>query len=164
MSFEDSYLGKLREKVGSELVLVPGAMVVVQRPDGQILVTKRGDDGHWCLPAGAAEVGGSFAKTAITELAEEVGLSVSIDDLVPFGTLSAAEAHTIRYPSGDVTHCFALLFLVRRWNGTLQVDGEEAVEARFVDPGRLPAPMLKPAIEAIDLFRAYVATDRFQLG
>jgi 8-oxo-dGTP pyrophosphatase MutT (NUDIX family) len=65
-----------------------GAMVVVQRPDGRILLTKRSDDGHWCLPAGAAEAGGSFALTAVAELAEEVGLRTELDDLVPFGTLS----------------------------------------------------------------------------
>lgn len=52
---------------------MPGAMVVLLRDDGHVLLTKRGDDGTWCLPAGAAEVGGSFAQTAIDELAEETG-------------------------------------------------------------------------------------------
>jgi hypothetical protein len=64
MPFADSYLWRLRQAVGSELVLMPGAMVALQRDDGQVLLTKRADDGSWCLPAGAAEVGGSFAQTA----------------------------------------------------------------------------------------------------
>jgi 8-oxo-dGTP pyrophosphatase MutT (NUDIX family) len=72
--------------------------------------TRRTDDGTWCLPAGAAEEGGSFTRTAIDELAEETGIEVEPADLVPFGSLSEAEAHTTRYPNGDVTHCFALLF------------------------------------------------------
>jgi hypothetical protein len=53
--------------VGNDLILMPGAMVALQRNDGQVLLTKRADDGTWCLPAGAAEVGGSFARTAIAE-------------------------------------------------------------------------------------------------
>lgn len=99
MSFSDSYLGRLRQKIGSDLVLMPGAMVVVQHADGRILLTKRGDNDQWCLPAGAAEVGGSFAKTAVAEVVEEVGLEIAVDDLIPFGSLSAAETHTIQYPS-----------------------------------------------------------------
>lgn len=115
MSFIDSYLGRLRQKIGSELVLMPGAMVVPERDDGRVLLTMRADTGAWCLPAGAAETGGSFAKTAIDELADEAGLKVSVSDLIPFGCLSEAETHTITYPNEDVTHCFAMCFLVRRW-------------------------------------------------
>jgi 8-oxo-dGTP pyrophosphatase MutT (NUDIX family) len=83
--------------VGNDLVLMPGAMVALQREDQRVLLTKRTDDGAWCLPAGAAERGGSFARTAIDELAEETGIEVSEQDLVPFGCLSEAETHTIHY-------------------------------------------------------------------
>lgn len=69
-AYKDSYLWRLRQAVGSNLVLMPGAMVAVQREDQRVLLTKRADDGTWCLPAGAAEPGGSFARTAIDELAE----------------------------------------------------------------------------------------------
>jgi 8-oxo-dGTP pyrophosphatase MutT (NUDIX family) len=143
---------------------MPGAMVVLQRPDGRVLVTRRADNGLWCLPAGAAEPGGSFASTAVAEVAEEVGLEVSTDDLEAFGSLSAAETHTIEYPNGDSTHCFALLFVVRRWRGDPSPDGAEAVDARFAGLGDVPAPMMEPARSALDLFRAYLETGRFQLG
>ncbi len=105
MAYEGSYLWRLRQAVSNGLVLMPGAMVAVQRDDQRVLLTKRADDETWCLPAGAAEPGGSFAQTAIDELAEETGIEVSEHDLIPFGCLSEAEAHTIHYPNGDVTHC-----------------------------------------------------------
>lgn len=73
MGYRGSYLWRLRQTVGNDLVLMPGAMVALQRKDGSVLLTRRGDDGTWCLPAGAAEAGGSFARTAIDELAEETG-------------------------------------------------------------------------------------------
>jgi 8-oxo-dGTP pyrophosphatase MutT (NUDIX family) len=163
MAFRESYLGRLRQRVGSDLVLMPGAMVV-QDGDDEIVLTKRADDGHWCLPAGAAEVDGSFAKTAIAEVAEEVGLELAPEDLIPFGSLSTAEAPTIHYPNGDLTHCFALLFLVRRWRGEVTADGDEAVEARFVELDHLPEPIRAPAAMAIEMFRAYLSSGRFQLG
>jgi 8-oxo-dGTP pyrophosphatase MutT (NUDIX family) len=83
------------------------------------------------LPAGAAEPGGSFARTAIDELARETGIKVSEADLVPFGCLSEAEAHTIHYPNGDVTQCFALCFLATALEGDAHPNGEEATEAKL---------------------------------
>lgn len=114
-------------------------MVAIQRDDQRVLLTRRADDGTWCLPAGAAEPGGSFARTAIDELAEEAGLEVVERDLVPFGCLSEAEAHTIRYPNGDITHCFALCLLARTWKGEPHPDGDESTEAKFVDLDAPPA-------------------------
>jgi 8-oxo-dGTP pyrophosphatase MutT (NUDIX family) len=126
MSFSDSYLGQLRKRIGSELVLMPGAMIALRRPaDGRVLFTRRADDSTWCLPAGAAGPGGSFAATAIGELREEAGVTVAEDNLTPFATLSEAELHTIVYPNGDETHCFAVCFLAERWQGEPRPDDED---------------------------------------
>lgn len=163
MTHRDSYLWRLRQAVGNDLVLMPGAMVALQREDGRVLLTKRTDDGTWCLPAGAAEPGGSFARTAIDELAEEAGVEAAEHDLVPFGCLSEAEAHTIHYPNGDVTHCFALLFLARAWQGDPRPDGEESTEARFFDLGALPEPLHAPTTHALELLTAYLSSGAFQV-
>jgi len=52
MPYRDSYLWRLRQSVGHDLVLMPGAMIALQSDDRGILLTKRTDDGTWCLPAG----------------------------------------------------------------------------------------------------------------
>jgi 8-oxo-dGTP pyrophosphatase MutT (NUDIX family) len=142
---------------------MPGAMVAVQRDDRRVLLTKRADDGTWCLPAGAAEPGGSFARTAVDELAEETGIRVAADDLIPFGCLSEAEAHTIRYPNGDVTHCFAMCFLARSWEGEPRPDEEESTEARFVDLANPPQPLHPPTAQALELLAAYLRSGTFQV-
>ncbi len=49
MAYVGSYLWQLRQVIGHELVLMPGAMVALRRGDGQVLFTRRGDDGTWCL-------------------------------------------------------------------------------------------------------------------
>lgn len=162
MTYEGSYLWRLRQAVGSDLLLMPGAMIALQRDDRRVLLTKRADDGTWCLPAGAAEPGGSFARTAIDELAEETGVDVSESDLIPFGCLSEAEAHTIHYPNGDVTHCFALCFLARSWRGEPTPDREESTEATFADLGAPPEPLHRPTAHALDLLAAYLRSGSFQ--
>src|ERR1700742_3610271 len=140
MSFEGSYLWRLRQTIGHDPVLVPGAAVVVQREDGKVLFALRGDDGTWCLPGGAAEEGGSFACTAVAELREEAGIEVAPADLIPVACFSDAERHTLHYPSGDVAHYFSLLSLARRWEGEPRPDGEETTQLRFADPTDLPQP------------------------
>jgi 8-oxo-dGTP pyrophosphatase MutT (NUDIX family) len=163
MAYQGSYLQQLREAVGRDLALIPGAAVVLQREDGQVLFTRRGDDGSWCLPAGAAEVGGSFARTAIDEVAEEVGIRIAEHDLVPFASLSEAGLHTIRYPNGDLTHCFSLCFLVRKWDGEPRPDGEEATDIKFASLDALPNPLHAPTAHALDLLHVYLDTGAFQL-
>jgi len=163
MAYVGSYLWRLRQAIGNELALMPGAMVALRRSDGEVLLTKRADDGTWCLPAGAAEPDGSFARTAVEELREETGVEVSEDDLVAFGCLSEAEAHTIRYPNGDVTHCFALCFMAEKWRGEPRPDGEESVEIRFVERDSPPDPIHRPTAHALDLLGAYLASGRFQI-
>lgn len=118
---------------------------------------------HLVLPAGAAEEGGSFARTAIDELAEETGIEVELADLVPFGCLSEAEAHTIRYPNGDVTHSFVLLFLTRRWRGEPNPNRDEATEAGFFGLATLPTPIHAPTSRALDLLASYRQSGNFQV-
>jgi 8-oxo-dGTP pyrophosphatase MutT (NUDIX family) len=162
MTFSGSYLWRLRQRIGRDLVLMPGAMIVVESGSG-ILMTERYDDGRWSLPAGAAEEGGSFALTALTELREETGLSASEEDLIPFGCLSEAEMHTIHYPNGDVTHCFAMCFKLKKWTGELVADHDETRRVGFFDPRRLPAPVHEPTRIAIDLYLRFSETGRFQV-
>lgn len=163
MPYTGSYLWRLRQEIGNELVLMPGAMVALRRSDGKVLLTRRADDGTWCLPAGAAEAGSSFAATAVDELKEETGVVVAESDLIPFGCLSEAEAHTIHYPNGDVTHCFALCFMAERWTGDPRPDHEESIDNQFADPGKPPAPVHRPTAHALELLIAYLDSGRFQV-
>jgi ADP-ribose pyrophosphatase YjhB (NUDIX family) len=164
MSFEGSYLWRLRQKVGHDLVLQPGAAVAAQREDGKVLFIRRGDNGVWALPGGAAEEGGSFARTAVDELREETGLVVEADDLIPIACFSDAERHTLHYPNRDVVHYFSMCFLVRRWQGEPIPDGEEALEICFADPTDPPRPFEVSTARAVELLLDYLRTGAFQVA
>lgn len=162
--FSASYLGRLRQHVGHELLLSPGAQVVVIRGDGLVLMQRRADSGLWEIPAGGCEPGQSFASAAITELAEETGLRASTGDLEAFVCLSDPEVHTLRYPNGDMVHAFAMCFVWR--SGEARVapgagDGE-VTEHRWVATDELPEPVHPPSRVVLALYEAYQVTGQFQ--
>jgi 8-oxo-dGTP pyrophosphatase MutT (NUDIX family) len=164
MGFVGSYLWRLRQKVGSDLVLMPGAMVVLRDAEGRVLLTRRVDDGTWCLPAGGAEEGAGFAETAAAELREETGVEVAVEDLRPFACLSRPDLHTIRYGNGDVTHCFAICFLAERWSGEPRPDGEEVDELGFSALDELPQPLHGPSATALAMYREHLRAGEFQVS
>ncbi|MFI6678249.1 NUDIX domain-containing protein [Kribbella sp. NPDC050470] len=159
-AYEGSYLWELRQHVGSRLLLMPGAQVLVVDDADRMLFQRSRDTGRWELPAGAAEPGDSFRRAAARELQEETGLSVAEDDLVPFATLSEADLHTLTYPNGDVLHCFALCFEARRWTGDLTADPSEVTALAFL--AEPPEDLHPPTRLALELYDAYQATGLFQ--
>jgi 8-oxo-dGTP pyrophosphatase MutT (NUDIX family) len=160
MTYEGSYLWEVRRQVGSRLLLMPGAQVLVVDSADRILFQRSRDSGLWELPAGAAEPGDSFRATASRELHEETGLIVAEEDLIPFASLSEADVHTLTYPNGDILHCFALCFEARRWTGNLHRATDEVLAAAFFD--RPPASLHPPTRVVLELYAAYRASGVFQ--
>lgn len=162
VGFEGSTLWRLRQSVGTELVLWPGASVVVVRDDDRVLLARRLDNDMWAIPGGGAEEGSSFAGTAITELREEVGLHADEADLDAFACISRVDNHLETYPNGDVTHYFGIWFALRRWRGEPVGDGEEMGEVVWADLDDLPQPLLRSTRVGFELYRAWLESGRFQ--
>lgn len=60
---------------------------------GRVLLTKRADDGTWCLPGGYVDPGEDPAETAVREVREETGLEITTTELVDTYALPADERH-----------------------------------------------------------------------
>ena len=161
MPFEGSTLWSLRRRVGPDLILWPGATVLVEDGRGRILLGRRDDGRGWAMPGGGAEAGQSFAETALAELAEEAGLEADANDLEAFATVSEPGVHLIEYPNGDRTHYFGVWFVLRRWRGEPRPDGHEILEVGWFDQSDLP-PLIPSNALGLELYRSYVETGRFQ--
>lgn len=151
--FADSYLGQLRRSVGSQLLLTPGARVVIEDPDGKILLQKRSDFGVWGLPGGNAEPKEAIEVTAIREVLEETGLLVA--DLVPFGFASNPKQETVEFPNGDKCQFFVMNFTTRIFSGDLVMLDGESLSLRWFAPDNLPQmlPNMEASVRAFVKFR-----------
>lgn len=113
-----------------------GASVAIMQK-GRLLVTRRQDNGLWCLPGGGVDAGETWSEAAIREAREETGLDIAID-----GVLAAyADPNAvIRYPDGHRTQIFGVCFRAHPVAGEAG-SSDEVTEVRWVtarDAARLP--------------------------
>ncbi|GAB3745518.1 hypothetical protein GCM10028864_14760 [Microlunatus parietis] len=59
MSYEESYVGSLRQLVGDRRLITPGPRAVITDNHDRLLFIRRSDNGAWAMPAGGMELGES---------------------------------------------------------------------------------------------------------
>lgn len=88
--------------VAAALIDAGNRILVARRPEGSSLA------GLWEFPGGKIEAGETPEAALVRELAEELGIAVSIDALTPVTFVSHS------YPD---FHLLMLLYLCRDWDG-----------------------------------------------
>ena len=114
------------ERIGKGGKIRLGCSAALFDDQGRVLLTKRTDNGQWCLPGGAVDSGESVAEACEREVGEETGLRVSVKRLV--GVYSHPDQLTV-YPDGNKTHIVALHFEVEI------IDGEPGLSDETTDFG-----------------------------
>jgi 8-oxo-dGTP pyrophosphatase MutT (NUDIX family) len=161
MKFSDSYLGKLRKIVGSRLILIPGARIVVHDRMGRVLLELRSDFKRWGLPGGHQEVGDSSAETAIREVFEETALRIKRPQV--WGIASDPRHETIKFPNGDRTQTVSVMFHARKPRGEPRFDPRETLELGWFALDDLPASMMPNSARTLRAFARYRRTGKFQM-
>ena len=99
--------------------------------DGErLLLIQRTDNGLWCMPGGAVEVGETLAHAAERELREEAGIEGRADGVA--GLFDSRLWH-----SGLKRHMVHVVFHVRRLSGT-PARSQEALAAGYFAESELP--------------------------
>jgi len=71
------------ERVARQARLRPGSSAIIfDSSRKKVLLTRRSDNGRWCLPGGGMDPGESAEETCIREALEETGLQVKVTKLV----------------------------------------------------------------------------------
>jgi ADP-ribose pyrophosphatase YjhB (NUDIX family) len=71
------------DRIGKQgSIRVGCAAIIFDTIHENVLLTRRADNGQWCLPSGCAEPGESAAETCERETLEETGLQVQVKRLV----------------------------------------------------------------------------------
>jgi len=98
------------ERIGKNGKLRIGCSAVIFDKTGQkVLLTRRTDNGQWCLPGGAMEPGESVIETCEREIQEETGLEVRAGRLI--GVYSDPH-QLVEYPDGNKVQIVVLNFEV----------------------------------------------------
>lgn len=110
------------ERIGKNARLRVGCSAVIfESGGGRILLTRRADNGRWCLPSGAMDPGESASEACEREVWEETGLHVQVVRLV--GVYSSPH-RIVTYPDGNRWQVVALHFLAKVTSGALQLSAE----------------------------------------
>lgn len=116
------YYRKLREKVGTDLLLLPSVAAVIRNDKSEILFQYPRNGDCWSLPAGAIEPGESPTEAVVREVWEETGLTIEPTSII--GVFGGAEFRHI-YANGDQVEYQVILYDCKIVSGILYaVDGE----------------------------------------
>jgi 8-oxo-dGTP pyrophosphatase MutT (NUDIX family) len=98
-----------------------GCSAIIFNNEGKFLLTRRADNGQWCLPSGGLEPGESVEEACIREVFEETGLNVDIKRLI--GVYSNRDQLVI-YEDGGKFQIVALHFEAEIKDGILGLSNE----------------------------------------
>jgi len=94
----------------------------------KVLLTRRLDNGLWCLPGGHMEAGESVEECCVREVFEETGLQVRVKRLT--GVYSNPDQLVV-YPDGNQAHFVVMNFEVEVRQGELGLSDETSEAGYF---------------------------------
>ena len=143
-----AYIMDLRKIVGHRPLLQVGASVIVEDPQGRVLLQLRSDNHCWGYAGGSVEPDEVVEDAAKREMLEETGLIA--EELELFGVFSGKDTHYV-YPNGDEVSNVDIVYVCRKYSGSLRCQKGEVEELRFFSVDELPEnispPIRKPLLK-----------------
>jgi 8-oxo-dGTP pyrophosphatase MutT (NUDIX family) len=127
------FIVRLRQKIGHDLLWLPGVTAVVLK-DSEVLLVKRSDNGQWAPVTGIVDPGEHPAETAAREVLEETGVNCAVEEMV-WVNVSEPTVHA----NGDHAQYLDHAFRCRYLGGAAHVADDESTEVGWFPLGHLPA-------------------------
>lgn len=147
------YLRRLREAVGNALIVVPAVAVLPFDADGRVLLAFQPDVDAWTTLGGAIEPDETPEAAAMREVAEEAGVSVTLDELV---TVLGGPRMRTRYPNGDEAAYVVVVYRGSITDGQPRPDGHEVTALGWFGASELAAVPLSPAARGAFTFLGWI--------
>ena len=145
-----NYIQDLRKIVGHRVLMQCAASVIIENEKGQVLLGRRTDNHQWTYAGGSLEIDETVEEAAKRELREEMGLIA--EELEFFMINSGPEAHYI-YPNGDEVTNVEIIYICRKYHGTIKAQEEEIGDLQFFDVKDIPEDISEPIRP---VFREYI--------
>ncbi|GAB2911997.1 NUDIX domain-containing protein [Nonomuraea fastidiosa] len=131
------FLARLREKVGSDLIMLPSVSAFVFDDDGRLLLANHGDVRRWAAPGGGVDPDERPEDAVVRELREELGVEIEVRGLI--GVYGGPEFRTV-YPNGHEVGYVIAAYGCRLAPGSPEPrpDGVEIHDYRWVAEEELP--------------------------
>jgi 8-oxo-dGTP pyrophosphatase MutT (NUDIX family) len=123
----------LREKIGHDLLWLPGVTGVVFDASGRVLLVRRSDDNQWTLVTGCLDPGEQPALGIAREIFEETAVNAAVERVIAVES-TAAKA----FPNGDNVQFIDIAFRCRAVSGVAMVNDDESVDVRWFALNDLP--------------------------
>ena len=103
------------------------SLILFDSSRDEVLLTRRADNGQWCLPGGMIDPGETVTEGCEREFWEETSLRVHVVRLT--GVYSNPNRLTV-YPDGNKAHVVVMSFIVEQTGGILSLS-DETTDARY---------------------------------
>jgi 8-oxo-dGTP pyrophosphatase MutT (NUDIX family) len=133
--YKGNYIRQMRKRIGHDPVMTTACGVIIENPEGKILLQQRRDNGKWGLPGGAMEIGEKFTDAAKREVLEETG--IELNELSLFGIYSG-EDRVIVYPNNDICCVTSIVFRANGFTGNPMQDTSETLRHAFFSRDTIP--------------------------
>ncbi|WP_312180098.1 NUDIX domain-containing protein [Arthrobacter sp.] len=127
------FILSLREKVGHDLLWVPGVAAVVFNQASEVLLCRRADNGRWTIITGILEPGEEPGPGLLREVEEETGVQAKLEHLIHVGTTDP-----VTFPNLDRCQFLNLAFSCSYVAGTARVNDDESSDVAWFALDALP--------------------------
>ena len=140
------YIQEIRKYVGHSPIMVTAAMCIIYDKEKGIPLEKRTDNGMWCVPGGALELGETLEEALRREVKEETSLDIFNPKLFDV----KAGVHMV-YPNKDEVYYTDVVYEINEYKGELKPDAESK-ELVWMPIDKLPDNIMPTQIEYIEKF------------
>ena len=141
------YIENLRKVMGTQPLILVGAVVGVLNEKEEILLQKR-PEGVWALPGGLLELEESAEEAARREVFEETGVEIGQLQLVD---VFSGKQYFRKLANGDEFYPVTIVYISKDIkNNFIKIDGKESIDAQFFPFQELPnqtSPLVRKLIQ-----------------
>ncbi|KRN74736.1 hypothetical protein IV73_GL001144 [Weissella kandleri] len=164
MPYQDSYVAKIREKIGHDFTLVMPTVDMIIENAGKLMLVYNRDFDAWAFPGGYVEPELPWVENATREAFEEAGVVIKPEVVKMIGSVSGPY-YRAKYPNGDTTQLFTNVF----WSNQLEseqaeIDESEIDDKRWATPAEIMQLQLTDSGAAVfEVYQKYQLTKQPQL-
>lgn len=129
-----SYIKNLRQRIGSELLILPSVTAVIVDESNRILLAKHADTKQWVLPGGSIEPNEKPVDAVIREAFEETNLVIEPRKIL--GVFGGQDFEVI-YSNGDRVTYVMTVYDCKIVGGEPKPDKFEISELRYIGEDEL---------------------------